>query len=111
MSTLIIVAALADAAVNENGFTTKTWEPVFEEPVYCLWVNQHGSEVYENMRLGLKDPATLTLRYSPKINERCRIWRAGEPQTEENAYEVVSIDNVREGRRFLEVRVRRVVKA
>lgn len=106
MRTKITVKALVEG-VNENGYPTKSWEDVFSGLVWCKWVNSHGTEVFETMRLDLKEAATVTMRYSPLVNERCRIWRENDPEP----YEVISIDNVEDRRRFLEIKVKRVVTA
>lgn len=106
MRTQITVKRLT-SGVDADGFPTETWEPVFSAPVRCLWVNAHGSEVFEHLRMDLKEVATITTRYSPLIDVRCRIWHESDPLP----YEIISIDNVEDARRFLEIKVRRAVTA
>lgn len=72
-------------------------------PVMCKWVNAHGSEVFAGMQLQLREPATLTLRYSPKINQTLIAYRDGDP----NPYEVISVDDVEGRHRWLEIKVQR----
>lgn len=96
---------------DADGFATETYgTALFSGKVWCKWVWQHGSEVFENMRLGLGQVATITMPYTDKITPRCRIWRENET-SDADAWEIVSINNVEEARRFLEIKVRRGVKA
>lgn len=80
---------------------------VLGAPVWCKWVNAHGYEVVEGMKLNLKEPATLTMRYSPLVTETCLIYR----EVDAEPYEIISIDNVEERREWLEVKVQRRIKA
>lgn len=111
MRTRVYISAIVEAGTDADGFPTEIVTPLFGGPVHCLWVSAHGNEVYENMRLGLKKTATLTMRYSPLVDERCRLWREGDPQTDEYAYEIVSIDNVQDRRKLMEIKVKKVEKA
>ena len=70
-------------------------------------VNAHGTEVFETMQLQLREPATLTMRYSPKITEQCLVFKNGDSRP----FEIVSIDNVEERNRWLELKVQRKVEA
>ena len=112
MKTRIIVQAL-HAGVDADGFPTETWESVFLDsegnalPVRCKWVNAHGTDVFLNMQLDLKDVATITMRYTPLINQRCRILHESDPKP----YEIISIDNVDDSREWLEIKVKRLVVA
>ena len=80
---------------------------VFPGPVWCKWVNAHGTEVYQAEELHLRQPVTITMRYSPLVTVECRIWheRDAEP------YEIISIDNIGDRREFLEIKAQRVVTA
>lgn len=71
--------------------------------VLCKWVNAHGSESFTAMQLQLREPATITCRYSPLINERLDVYRAGDS----TPYEIISIDNVEQRDRWLEIKVQR----
>lgn len=92
-----------------NGFSQKTWRNVRADGrrYRCKWVNAHGREALEAKQLGLTEPATLTMRYTPKLTPECRILRGNDP----SPYEVISIDNVENQNRFLEVKVQRKVTA
>ena len=76
-------------------------------PIKVKWVNAHGTEIFTAMQLQLKSPATITMRYSPKINEQLIVYKGNDPQP----YEIISIDNVDERNRWLEIKVQRKVSA
>jgi head-tail adaptor len=105
-----ITVKLPTKGVDVDGFATETTSDVFPGKVWCKWVWQHGNEVFENMRLGLGQVATITMPYTDKITPRCKIWREGETG-DAKAWEIISIDNVEEARKFLEIKIRRGVKA
>lgn len=71
--------------------------------VRCQWVNAHGSEVFAAQQLQLREPATLTLRYSPLIRPDLIVYRDGD----DRPYEIVSVDNVEQRGRWLELKVQR----
>ncbi len=106
MRTKITVKALTPG-MDADGYPTEVWTDVFGGKVWCLWVNAHGTELYETMRLDLKEVATITMRYSDKVNQRCQILRESDPEP----YEIISIDNVEDARKFLEIKVKRRVIA
>ena len=81
-------------------------ENVFGEDVsvLCKWVNVHGTDVWSANQLHLRGRATLTLRYSPKLEDVTLIvYRAGDP----SPYEVVSVDNVGQRNEWLEIAIQR----
>ena len=85
--------------VNENG------EDV---PVWCKWVNAHGSDVWTALQMKLRNPATLTVRYHRLIDDaRLILYRADDPKP----YEVMSIDNVGQRDVWLEINVQRFAAA
>ena len=71
--------------------------------VLCKWVNAHGSETFSALQLQLREPATITCRYSPLINERLDVYKAGDSIP----YEIISIDNVEQRNLWLEIKVQR----
>lgn len=105
-----ITVKLPTKGVDADGFATETDTDVFGGKVRCKWVWQHGNEVFENMRLGLGQVATITMPYTSLITPRCKVWRETET-ADADAWEIISINNVEEARRFLEIKVRRGVKA
>jgi|GluameStandDraft_1065615.scaffolds.fasta_scaffold28430_2 hypothetical protein len=84
-------------------------EPVFQDgagrevPVHCKWVNAHGAEVFSAMQLQLRQPATLTMRYSPRIQPTMLVYKGRDPVP----YEVISVDDVEDRHCWLEVTVQR----
>ena len=69
----------------------------------CKWVNVHGTEVFTAMQQQLREPATITMRYSPLINQKLIIYKGTDPEP----YEVISIDNVEDRQKWLEIKVQR----
>ena len=100
--------------INENGFEVCEEADLFGQPVNCKWVWAHGSEVLEHMRLQLGQVATLTMYASPLVTVDCRITLEDELQLTGAAlgtFEIVSIDQVENRGRFMEIKVRRKVAA
>ena len=91
---------------DEDGFPVEENSNVFGEgaAVMVKWVNAHGSESFIAMQLELREPATLTMRYSPKINRELLVFRRGDP----DPYEISSIDNVEQRDEWLEIKVQRL---
>ena len=106
---------------GDNGYPTETETNVFGvgKAVFCKWVNAHGTEVMTAMELDIKEPATITMRYSPLIVPTFRGLRpsSGTPlivptlivyrKSDAEPYEIISIDDVEERHVWLEVKVRR----
>lgn len=76
-------------------------------PVRVKWVNTHGTEVFTAMQLKLREPATLTMRYSTLIKETLLVYKGNDKRP----YEIISIDDVEERHRWLEIKVQRKVAA
>ncbi len=130
LRTPVIVEAYTQT-INSNGYPVQVWENVFginddgtDKYLRVKWVNLHGSEVWEAMSHDLKEPATLTSRYTPLLTETCRILKeadlekrdalvAAGKQDEADAlyFEVISLDNVEETGEWLEANVQRMVRA
>lgn len=91
--------------VNENGYPVDTETNIFgsDVPIMCKWVNAHGSEAFTAMEMKLREPATLTCRYTPLINRQCIAYKGSDPVP----YEIISIDNVEERNKWLEIKVQR----
>ncbi len=96
-------------APGGNGYPMQEETCVFtdsegrEQGVHCKWVNAHGAEVFSAMQLQIRKPATLTMRYSPKVDASMLIYKGRDPRP----YEIISIDNVEERGQWLELKVQR----
>jgi len=115
LRTPVIVEAFTDTT-DSDGYKSKAWANVFgdDQTLKVKWVNAHGVEVYESMRLELREPATLTARFSPLITPECRILKAvdaNKEDAEQLYYEIISLDNVEDRDQWLEIKVQRMVKA
>ena len=95
----------APEARNANGYPVAEPVNVFGEGASrrCKWVNAHGNEVYHAMQAGVEECATLTLRYTPKITTTSVLYREKDPRP----YEVISVNDVEDRHRWLEVKVQR----
>jgi len=96
---------------NKRGFPELTENNVFGKddegndlPIMCKWVNAHGNEVWSAMQLKLRSPATLTVRYSPLLEDPTLVVYKG---TDSEPYEVISVDNVEQMNIWLEIKVQR----
>lgn len=100
----------AAKTINENGVAQRKEQSIFacgpqgEERIYhCKWVNAYGVEAFTAMQLQIQEPATLTMRYSPLIQPDQLIYKIGDPLP----YEIISVNDVEDRHRWLEVKVRR----
>lgn len=92
-----------------NRVPTEIEENVFGEGTFVMakWVNAHGTDALVAMQMSMRDPATLTVRYSPKIDNRLIVYCGADPEP----YEIVSIDNVEMRNQWLEIKVQRRLPA
>lgn len=90
---------------DDEGFPVDTEVNVFGTGavLMCKWVNAHGTEAFTDMMLKLREPAVVTVRYSPLITRTCLIYRGSDP----DPYEIISMDNVEERDAWLEIHVQR----
>lgn len=70
---------------------------------HCKWVNAYGTEVFSAKQFLLRESATLTMRYSPKIQNDQLIYKVGDP----DPWEIISINDVEDRHCWLEVKVGR----
>lgn len=91
-----------------EGVTAEAEKSVFPDPpgqperiYHCKWVNAYGTEAVTAMQLQIREPATLTMRYSPRIKADCLVYRLGDPEP----YNIISINDVEERHTWLEVKV------
>ncbi len=88
-----------DRIRDADGYPTETEVDVLK--VCCKWVNAHGSEVFTAMQQQLREPATITVRYSPLINQKLIVYKG----SDSDPYEVISIDDVEDRHRWMEIKV------
>lgn len=94
-----------DRTTDDENVSSEEEVNVFGEgnAVMCKWVNAHGTETFTAMQLQLREPATITCRYSPLINRKLVVYKESDP----DPYEVISVDDVENRHRFLEIKVQR----
>lgn len=107
LRTRIYIRRLEKNADGE-GVPNETEISVFPDPpgqpervYHCKWVNAYGAEAVTAMQLQIREPATLTMRYSSRIKVDCLIYRLGDPEP----YEIIGINDVEERHTWLEVKV------
>ncbi len=110
MRTRVVVRTI-QTDTDADGFTVRKYQDIFPEPIWCKWVWAHGAEALENMRQKMTQTATLTMPYTAKIHARCRVWRTQEADDESAAWDVVSVNNVEDANKYLEVLIQKAVKA
>ena len=86
---------------GEGSFADEEWVDICKP--WANWINVHGSEVWAVESVQAQKAATVTIRYRKDIDEQCRIIYNG------IVYDIVSIDNIREQNRVLEMKVRAAV--
>lgn len=91
---------------DSEGYPQNVYTNVFGEgiAVKCKWVNAHGAEVVTALQMELREPATLTLRYSPKIHSKLVVFR----ESDIKPYEIISVDDVEDRHVWLELKVQRM---
>ena len=93
---------------DNDGFPKEELENVFDVPMMCSWVNAHGQGAWLGMQLQLRDPAIITMRYSPKLmNNSLQIFKGGD----DRPFEIISIDNIKERNEWIEMRIQRMESA
>jgi hypothetical protein len=74
---------------------------------WAKWVNAHGSDAFSDAVMKLREPATLTLRYSALIRPELLVYKGSDPVP----FEIISMDNVDERGFWMELHVQRMVSA
>ena len=98
---------------NTNRYQNPEYVNIYDDnrAIRCKWVSAFGSEAVQAYSLGLSDPATLTLRYDPRITGDCiieRLPRGKEDPVSNPAvrYKIISVPNdVGGAHRWLEIKV------
>lgn len=110
MSSKVRVKRLVES-VDADGYPIKEWEDIFHDFVWCYWINAAGTEVNQYHSVDAKETSTITMRYTDKITIRDRVWLYGDPYDDAHAFEIITVNNAKNQRKFLELKVRRVVEA
>lgn len=98
-----------ERATDPEGYPMEAERNVFGEgkSVMVKWVNAHGTDAFTAMQLELREPATVTMRYSGFVTHQCLVYKGDDPVP----YEIISIDNVEERGAWLELKVQRRANA
>ena len=93
--------------VGTGSFANSDWvdvdnSDVDDEPVYiwAKWVNVHGSEAWVANSVQAQMGATVTIRYKSNVTLTCRIL------LDDTAYDIVSLDNIKQSGQWLEMKVK-----
>ena len=108
MTTKVVVKHQVNAQ-DDDGYPVITWTNVFSSFIWCYWIASAGTEIDQYDSIDARETATLTMRFTDKINLRDRVWLLGDAQDDAHAWEVITVNNGKMQRKFLEVKVRRVV--
>lgn len=95
------------SGIDAEGFNTRAYEDLFPGAVWCKWEWERGTETFENERQRLEERAVITMRYSNKPAPRCVLWKDKETEP----WEVVSINDIDERHRWMQLTLKRSVKA
>lgn len=95
-----------------GGYRNPKYKNIYpdDRTIRCKWVSAFGAEAAQAQSLGLKEVATLTLRYNPRITSVC-IITTGEGEAR-NSYDLMSPPNdVGGAHKWMELRVKRRTEA
>lgn len=90
---------------DSENVSSEIKENIFGEnvPLLCKWVNYHGNEIFQALELKLREPATITCRFSPLIHCRLIVYKENDPAP----YDIISVDDVENRHKWLEIKVQR----
>ena len=109
MRTRIRILAPTDTP-NAAGYRNPGYANIYPDDrmLRCQWVSAYGNEAVQAQSLGMQEPATITMRYDPRITADCIIVKGDGEKAPQ--YEIVSPPNdVGDAHRWLEIRVKRRV--
>ena len=92
-------------AITPGGTQARTYRDA--GTAWCKWTNIHGTETLQAYSFGLREPATLMLRYQPGLRTDSVIIR----EADSARYEVLSVDDVEQRHRWMEIKVQRQAKS
>jgi SPP1 family predicted phage head-tail adaptor len=88
---------------DSGGAQSTSYANVSPNPtIWARWINSHGQEAVTSEALKDVQRATVTIRHRTDIKETWRVVKGGEN------WQILSIDPVRDQRRFVELIVERV---
>lgn len=92
---------------DREGFNTREYIKIFPGPIWCKWEWERGTETFENERQRLEERAVITVRYTDKITQRCMLWK----EKDKTPWEIVAINDIDDRHRWLQITLKRSVKA
>lgn len=87
-------------SINENGFEIEEW--IDYKRVWAGVSNLHGREYFDAAAIQMENTVKFTIRYLPGIDTSMRIV------FKEKFYNITSIDNIKYGNRFMEIKAMEV---
>ena len=95
------------SGLDPEGYNTRAYEDLFGSQVWCKWEWERGTETFENERQRLEERALVTMRYSEKVNARCVVWRENDAEP----WDVISVNDIDDRHRWMQLTLKRSVKA
>ncbi len=96
---------------GSGGYRNPEYRNIYEDDrtISCKWTGDYGKLSVEAHSLGLRDTATLTLRYNPRITADCIVAVGSGDQ--ERRYDLFDTPNdIGGNHRWMELRVQRRAK-
>jgi len=87
-------------SINENGFEIEEW--IDYKRVWAGVSNLHGREYFDAAAIQMENTVKFTIRYLPGIDTSMRIV------FKDKNYNITSIDNIKYGNRFMEIKAMEV---
>lgn len=87
-------------SINENGFEIE--ELIDYKRVWAGVSNLHGREYFDAAAIQMENTVKFTIRYLPGIDTSMRIV------FQDKNYNITSIDNIKYGNRFMEIKAMEV---
>jgi SPP1 family predicted phage head-tail adaptor len=103
MRTLITLQKRNTISQDAGGFKVPSYSDLAS--VWSKWVNLHGSEVFAASAAGVKEGATVLIRYRSDVDDTGRVVKGGQ------VYEILSMDNIQERNEYIELKVAKVSPA
>lgn len=98
----IITLQKLNNTINENGFESGKWEDVVS--VYAAITNLHGKEFFEAAAVQAENIVKFTIRFRNDISNDMKI------KFKEKQYNIIHIDNIKFGNRYMEIKAIEIEK-